>query len=120
MKEKNIFNSTTRLILPFIYMYSFSLIIYGHDYPGGGFQGGTFLATAFFLQNLQTESLTNSFKKIVFMEKILVLLFVILVLFSLFLNSYTVYFYVLLNVVIGMEVSFGLYTIIILYLEEVH
>lgn len=45
-------SSITKLILPFIMMFSFYVQINGENGPGGGFQAGVLMASAFILYSL--------------------------------------------------------------------
>lgn len=40
-----------RILLPFIYLFGFYVMIYGHISPGGGFAGGSILAAGLILQH---------------------------------------------------------------------
>ncbi|MBA4251588.1 MAG: Na(+)/H(+) antiporter subunit B [Chlorobiaceae bacterium] len=44
-----ILSSTTRIVTPLLLLFSFFLLIRGHNEPGGGFVGGLVAATAFLL-----------------------------------------------------------------------
>lgn len=44
-----IVKTVSRLLIPFIQIYSFYVIFYGHISPGGGFSGGTVLAASIVL-----------------------------------------------------------------------
>lgn len=44
-----ILSTTARFLLPLLLLFSLSLLIRGHDGPGGGFAGGLVAATAFTL-----------------------------------------------------------------------
>ena len=41
--------TTTRILLPFLLLYSIYIITHGHLTPGGGFQGGVLLASSIIL-----------------------------------------------------------------------
>jgi len=77
MKISLILKSITRLILPYMIMFGIYLILHGDISPGGGFQGGVMLATAYlttyFLHPDRISDL-NSWLK---MQKIMIISFVI-------------------------------------------
>lgn len=47
--EDVIIQSLSRLLIPFMQLYSLYVLIHGHGSPGGGFQGGCILAASFIL-----------------------------------------------------------------------
>jgi len=44
-----IIQKTSRLMIPFMQLYSLYVLVHGHGSPGGGFQGGCVLAASFIL-----------------------------------------------------------------------
>jgi multicomponent Na+:H+ antiporter subunit B len=52
MKDNLIVRETARLLIPFILLFGFYVIAHGEISPGGGFQGGVILASAFILYTL--------------------------------------------------------------------
>ncbi len=52
MKEQVILRVMARLLVPFILLFGFYVIMHGELSPGGGFQGGVILASAFILYSL--------------------------------------------------------------------
>lgn len=52
MKEQIILRVITKLLAPFILLFGFYVIMHGEISPGGGFQGGVILASAFILYSL--------------------------------------------------------------------
>ena len=48
----SILDTATRLLAPFIILFSLYVLVHGHDSPGGGFQGGAILAAALILIKL--------------------------------------------------------------------
>jgi multicomponent Na+:H+ antiporter subunit B len=52
MKENLIVREAARLLIPFILLFGFYVIAHGEISPGGGFQGGVILASAFILYTL--------------------------------------------------------------------
>jgi len=51
-KASPILNGGTKIMYPFIFLFSIYIIIHGHLSPGGGFQGGAMLATGVLLNAL--------------------------------------------------------------------
>ncbi len=49
MRKTDILEVTSRKLAPFILMFGFYVVSYGHLSPGGGFQGGVVLASAIVL-----------------------------------------------------------------------
>ncbi len=49
MKMSSIVRTTSRMITPFLLVYGFYLIFYGHISPGGGFQGGVIVSVSVIL-----------------------------------------------------------------------
>lgn len=47
-----VLQTIAKLIIPFIQLYGLYIIVYGHVSPGGGFAGGTILASSFILYAL--------------------------------------------------------------------
>jgi len=52
MKEQFIVREVARLLIPFILLFGLYVIFHGEISPGGGFQGGVILASAFILYTL--------------------------------------------------------------------
>ncbi|MFQ5842950.1 MAG: MnhB domain-containing protein, partial [Thermodesulfobacteriota bacterium] len=52
MKDQIILRVVTKLIVPFILVFGFYVITHGELGPGGGFQGGIALASAFILYGM--------------------------------------------------------------------
>jgi multicomponent Na+:H+ antiporter subunit B len=63
-----IVKTITKLIYGFIMVYGFYVIVHGHITPGGGFQGGAIVASAFALLIVTygNQGVTNYLKKDVF------------------------------------------------------
>lgn len=64
MEPSTIIRVTSRRLIPFILVYGFYLITYGHLSPGGGFQGGVVLGSAVILLclSLGTKKARGDFK----------------------------------------------------------
>lgn len=52
MSDQMILRVVTKLLIPFILLFGFYVIAHGESSPGGGFQGGVILASAFILYAL--------------------------------------------------------------------
>lgn len=52
MKEHIILRTATRIIVPFILMFSLYVLAHGEISPGGGFQGGVIFASGFILYSM--------------------------------------------------------------------
>lgn len=52
MKEHIILKTATRIIVPFILMFSLYVLAHGEISPGGGFQGGVIFASGFILYGM--------------------------------------------------------------------
>ena len=49
MNMSNLVRTGAGLLMPFVLVFGFYIVIHGHLTPGGGFQGGAVIATAFVL-----------------------------------------------------------------------
>lgn len=49
MNMSNLVRTSAGLLMPFVLVFGFYIVIHGHLTPGGGFQGGAVIATAFVL-----------------------------------------------------------------------
>ena len=52
MRQQVILRVVTKILIPFILLFGFYVIMHGEISPGGGFQGGVILASAFILYAL--------------------------------------------------------------------
>lgn len=112
-EESIIIQMIVELLLPFILLLGFFVIINGHYTPGGGFQGGSILATLFVaryviypVDDTGTEGLHTIQR--VFLTLILVMPPALL--FSGFINRYPEYrapYLTLMDILIGVQVGFG-------------
>lgn len=129
--DSRIFHSVGALLYPFLILYGFHLIVSGDLTPGGGFQGGVILATAFFIRYLLQRKNPFNIRELARLEKVLFLVILILGIISLFSRGevFTNFmpqgagtlrriFLVLLNVLIGLKVTTGVISIISSFVEE--
>ena len=133
MKKTDILEVVSRKLAPFIIVFGFYLITYGHLSPGGGFQGGVALASGVVLLLLcQGHSVLNKFfpvKRINYTEALGYLAFIIIGITGLligkgFLAAFPFFrgenlpgavIIFLLNLIIGLKVGAGI-TLICYYL----
>jgi len=127
-----ILKSITRLILPYMIMFGIYLILHGDLSPGGGFQGGVMLATAYLTTYFLYPDRISSLNKWLKIEKLLIVLFVLTGLLALgthgvaFTNpiknieNYQLMrvFLIILNGLIGFEVALGMMVILSAFIEE--
>ena len=86
-KCSSIFSITVGVIYPFIIFFGIYIIINGHLSPGGGFQGGAILASAFIIQYLASDTKEIDLTILNKIEKVLYLaLLVFSVLFVQYIN----------------------------------
>jgi len=110
----------SRLLLPFVLLFGVFIVLNGDISPGGGFQGGVVLASAFILLYFIGEVNRLNTALIIRIEKLLFLILVIIMFMSRVdsINTNHIYYLVALNSIIGMKVAFGIGAIIIIFLEE--
>lgn len=99
---------------PLIILFSFYIIINGHNSPGGGFQGGAILSSIFIIQYIINPEKEISLYTFQLIEKILfmcILLLPILLIFFLNGSSNTILnqlYLITMNVLIAIKVCCGL------------
>ena len=131
-KTPDLFVSLSRLVFHLMLTFGFYIIVNGHLSPGGGFQGGAIVATAILiLYYIDTEKETN-INFIVTSEKLIYLAIILISTISLFTRTavFTNFmpldategmksiYLVGLNVLIGLKVALGLWTIFTAFLKE--
>ncbi len=131
-KTPDLFVTFARLAYPLLLVFGFYIIINGHLSPGGGFQGGALAATAILiLYYIDTDKETNV-NFIVTSEKLLYLAIIAVtsvslltrgVLFTNFMPidasaDWKAIYLVILNLLIGLKVALGLWTIFTAFLRE--
>lgn len=120
-----------RMILPFVILYGLYIIINGDLSPGGGFQGGVVLATCYTILFFIKDESVIHFSEIVKYEKWLFLLLVTVgflhllawnplmnILPTLVRNTLMPWSLMVVNIIIGIKVTFGLWSILIIFTEE--
>ncbi len=132
MRDSVILKSVSKLIFPFVIIYGIYIIYNGDISPGGGFQGGVVLSTAYLLIYFVNEKNSFSLLKILKLEKMLFLGILAFAAISLFTtdtpltNFFGVnapqeskrIFLVSLNFLIGIKVSLGLTFLFSIFIEE--
>lgn len=99
---------------PVIILFSFYVIINGHNSPGGGFQGGAILSSIFIIQYIINPEKEISLYTLQYIEKILFLCILLLpIIFILIMNgsSNTIVnqlYMIAMNIFIGIKVCCGL------------
>lgn len=131
MKVFTLLRIICRVILPFVILFGLFVIVNGDLSPGGGFQGGVVLASAFLVVYFISEEKPIPFSRIVKLEKAL---FILLVFFGV---AYMLLFryaaagafasevqsamalsLIGLNLIIGFKVALGLCGIMVIFIEE--
>lgn len=132
MKKSEILTCICKILFPFILMYGFYVIINGHLSPGGGFQGGTILATAILITYIIDVPILEDIAFLVKVEKYSFFIIILVAMASIFTRgtfftnfipknmtiNIKVVFLLLLNFLIGIKVSTGLITIFTTFMEE--
>lgn len=132
LKTSSILNIVSKFLFPIILLFGGYIIFYGDTSPGGGFQGGAIIATAFiliaFIDNEKKLNLSFLLK----LEKIFFLLLLLISSLSLFTRGeiFTNFvsdkydpilkriFLVSLNSIIGIKVAAGLTAIFSIFIKE--
>ena len=84
--SSSIIRSGSKLLFPAIVLLGVYIFIHGHLTPGGGFQGGTIIATGFLLMLLAYENFSVSHHTLSFIESFAGIFFVVIGLFG-FMNG---------------------------------
>lgn len=78
------------ILYPIIFLFGIYITIYGHNTPGGGFQGGAIMSSTFIIQYIINPEIEISLWKLQKIEKVLFLcLLLIIVVFILYMNGTT-------------------------------
>lgn len=132
LKNSEILVYIVRFLYPFVLLFGCYIIVNGDLSPGGGFQGGAVLATAFLITNFINSEKTINLTNLVKIEKYLFISIVIVASISfitkgeLFTNfiidneniSFKRIFLLLLNILIGLKVSAGFIAVFSTFIEE--
>lgn len=132
IKTPDLFITFSRIVYPFILLFGSYIIINGYLSPGGGFQGGAIIATGILVLYYINDQRKTNIKKIVTIEKIVYILIIFTTFISIFTRSVPftnfilpssdintkIIYLILLNILIGIKVSFGLWTIFTAFLRE--
>jgi len=130
-KTPDLFVMFARIVYPLMLVFGFYVIVNGHISPGGGFQGGAIVATAILIlyyidPNKETDpTFIVSIEKIVFLLIIGFATISIVTKGTMFTNPFTVdnievqsIYLLLMNILIGVKVALGLWTIFTAFLKE--
>lgn len=132
LKIPELFVSIARIVYPIMLLFGIYIILNGHLAPGGGFQGGSVVASAILILYYIDLNKKTSMNLILNIEKLIYLGFLIIAFISLFTRDslFTNFFpieydpavrslfLVLLNVLIGGKVAIGLTAIFVGFLKE--
>jgi multicomponent Na+:H+ antiporter subunit B len=119
MTEKSsIIATMTGLLYPFVVLFGFYIIANGHNSPGGGFQGGSVIASLFIARYLVLPADDFDMDTLHLVEKAFLVVLLLLPLVFIFPGLHLVHaqfnvpYLIAMNFLIGMKVSLGL-TIIV-------
>jgi multicomponent Na+:H+ antiporter subunit B len=132
VKISSILVCVSRLLYPFILLFGVYIILHGDTSPGGGFQGGAIIATAFILTHFIDNEKTFNTKLLLKLEKFYFIAILIIVSISFLTNGelFTNFakhstslimkriFLLSLNLFIGLKVASGLIVIFSTFIEE--
>ncbi|MGV8144957.1 MAG: MnhB domain-containing protein [Alkaliphilus sp.] len=132
MKNSEIIENVCIILYPLMLLFGFYVIIFGDRSPGGGFQGGVVLATAFLSTLFIRHDNEINVKMLTKLEKYLFCIILITASVSLITRGQILtnffpigyhygirrYFLVLVNLLIGLKVASGLTLIFTLFVEE--
>lgn len=131
-KTPDLFITFSRIVYPLMLVFGFYVIINGHISPGGGFQGGAIVATGILILYYINGDRQTNIKQIVTVEKLVYIVIIFVAFISIlsrgvpFTNVVPMssgeqlqsIFLVTLNVLIGIKVALGLWTIFTAFLRE--
>ncbi|MFW6298813.1 MAG: MnhB domain-containing protein [Bacillota bacterium] len=131
-KTPDLFVTFSRLVYPLMIAFGFYVVINGHLSPGGGFQGGAIIATAILILYYIDEDKETNIPLLVTIEKGVYIAILVVASISVLtrgewftnfvstdasMTSRSIYL-VLLNLLIGIKVALGLWTIFTAFLKE--
>lgn len=131
-KIPELFVSFARLLYPIVLLFGIYVVFNGHLAPGGGFQGGSILATALLILYYIDLNKKTNLATLFYVEKWLYLLLLVISIISYFTRGFLFtnvvgpeagaawqsLFLIALNVLIGTKVALGLTAIFIAFLRE--
>lgn len=108
-----IISYVSKLLMPFVLVFGIYVVLNGADSVGGGFQGGAVLSSVFILRYLSEPNKQISLEILKFVEKILMLGFLLLALYAIGTNmdmgpDVGGIWMIVLNLIIAIKVSCGL------------
>ena len=132
MKHSLLLVYMARFLHPFMLMFGVYVIIFGDTSPGGGFQGGAILASAYIASYIASGRQTFDVHSLIRLEKLLYLLIILLSLLSVFTkgeaftnffplgakSSLKRFFLLFMNIFIGFKVALGITSIFSIFVEE--
>lgn len=132
MKNSELLKYIAKFLHPFMILFGVYIILNGDVSPGGGFQGGAILATAYLITTFLDEDNKLDLNSLVKLEKYMYLAIIFIASISFFTKGeiFTNFFkdgeavamkrlfLVVLNVFIGVKVALGLITIVSTFIEE--
>ena len=121
-----------RILFPFMMIFAFYLIANGDLSPGGGFQGGAILATAYLMTHFTRSRRMDHLPFLMLYEKLLLMFLIFFVILGgitgvgLFKNAWPEdfsigvrrTFYVVMNFLIALEVFVGLSGVVAAFIKE--
>ncbi len=113
-ERSKLLSNALGFMFPLIIIFGVYMILNGHVSPGGGFQGGTILASVFICRYLIDSADSISLKKIQAAEKtaLFFIIFLAVGYVGIFLNARMdpmhVYYFYVMNCLIGLEVACGM------------
>ncbi|MFP4078884.1 MAG: MnhB domain-containing protein [Candidatus Izemoplasmataceae bacterium] len=131
-KTPDLFVTLSRLVYPLMIAFGFYVVINGHLSPGGGFQGGAIIATAILILYYIDEDKETDIPLLATIEKTVYLAILAVASISVVtrgewftnfmasdasMTSRSIYL-VLLNMLVGVKVALGLWTIFTAFLKE--
>ena len=132
MKHSLLLIYMAQFLHPFMLMFGVYVIMFGDSSPGGGFQGGAILASAYIASYIASGRQTFYIHNLIRLEKLLYLAIILLSLLSVFTRgeAFTNFFpssasidkkrlfLLFMNIFIGFKVALGITSIFSIFVEE--
>lgn len=132
MRDSFLLTVYGKILFPFMMLFSVYLIVNGDLSPGGGFQGGAILATAYLMTHFTRAKRRDPIALLLNLEKFLILNLIPLLAIGIltgagpFKNPWPMdlsveirrSYYILLNFLIAMEVFIGLSAVLASFIKE--